>query len=73
MITKILFARMSITVVLAMAYMWWTKTPHFPFGAPEVRWLLVARGMGGFFGVFGMYCLWNHPLCAGRILLIIIR
>ena len=36
--------------------MWWTKIAHFPFGLPEVRWLLVARGIGGFFGVFGMYC-----------------
>lgn len=48
---------MAITVVLAMMYMWWKKTPFFPFGAPEVRWLLVARGMGGFFGVFGIYCM----------------
>jgi drug/metabolite transporter (DMT)-like permease len=52
---KILFARMSITVVLSSLYMWYTKTPHFPFGHREVRWLLVARGLGGFWGVFGMY------------------
>ncbi|KAI5212976.1 hypothetical protein E4T38_00241 [Aureobasidium subglaciale] len=52
---KILFARMSITVVLSSLYMWYTKTPHFPFGSREVRWLLVARGLGGFWGVFGMY------------------
>ncbi|KAK4904590.1 hypothetical protein LTR66_017887, partial [Elasticomyces elasticus] len=52
---QILFARMGITVVLASAYMWYNKTPHFPLGRPEVRRLLVARGMGGFFGVFGMY------------------
>ncbi|TKX22173.1 hypothetical protein C1H76_5606 [Elsinoe australis] len=52
---QVLFARMSITVILSMAYMWYSKTPHFPFGAKEVRWLLVARGLGGFFGVFGMY------------------
>lgn len=52
---------MSITVVMAMIYMWWTKTPHFPLGHPEVRWLLVARGMGGFFGVFGMYCQFFIP------------
>jgi drug/metabolite transporter (DMT)-like permease len=52
---QILFARMIITVVLASAYMWYKKTPHFPFGMPEVRWLLAARGFGGFFGVFGMY------------------
>jgi len=52
---QILFARMSITVVLSSLYMWYTKTPHFPFGHREVRWLLVARGLGGFWGVFGMY------------------
>ncbi|KAG9519169.1 hypothetical protein KCV07_g5046, partial [Aureobasidium melanogenum] len=52
---QILFARMSITVVLSSLYMWYTKTPHFPLGHREVRWLLVARGLGGFWGVFGMY------------------
>lgn len=52
---QILFARMGITVVLAMGYMWYKKTPYYPFGMPEVRWLLVARGFGGFFGVCGMY------------------
>jgi drug/metabolite transporter (DMT)-like permease len=52
---NILFARMGITVVLAMTYMWYNKTPHFPLGHPEVRWLLLARGFGGFFGVTGMY------------------
>ena len=52
---QILFARMGITFVLASGYMWWKKTPHFPFGMKEVRWLLVCRGLGGFGGVFGMY------------------
>ena len=52
---QILFARMGITFVLASGYMWYKRTPHFPLGLPEVRWLLVARGFGGFFGVFGMY------------------
>ena len=52
---QILFARMGITLVLSSAYMWWTKTPHFPLGLPEVRWLLVARGISGLFGVYGMY------------------
>lgn len=46
---------MGITAILASAYMWYKKTPYFPFGMPEVRWLLVCRGLGGFFGVFGMY------------------
>lgn len=53
---QILFARMGITVVLSSLYMWWKGTPHFPFGAREVQPLLVARGLTGFFGVFGMYC-----------------
>ncbi|KAK4610199.1 hypothetical protein CLAFUW4_14015 [Fulvia fulva] len=52
---QILFARMGITFVLASGYMWYKRTPHFPLGLPEVRWLLVARGFGGFFGVFGIY------------------
>lgn len=36
--------------------MWYKNTEHFPFGLREVRPLLVARGLFGFFGVFGMYC-----------------
>jgi hypothetical protein len=53
---QILFARMGITVVLSSWYMWWRKIEDFPFGKKEVRWLLIARGIFGFFGVFGMYC-----------------
>ncbi|KAI8934375.1 hypothetical protein NX059_009111 [Plenodomus lindquistii] len=52
---QILFARMAITVLCSSYYMWYKKTEHFPFGMPEVRSLLVARGLLGFFGVFGMY------------------
>jgi hypothetical protein len=53
---QILFARMGITVMCASFYMWYKKTEHFPFGMREVRSLLIARGLTGFFGVFGMYC-----------------
>ncbi|KAF2184363.1 hypothetical protein K469DRAFT_739407 [Zopfia rhizophila CBS 207.26] len=52
---QILFARMGITVICSSLYMWYAKTEHFPFGMREVRPLLVARGLSGFFGVFGMY------------------
>ncbi|KAF2117672.1 hypothetical protein BDV96DRAFT_597567 [Lophiotrema nucula] len=52
---QILFARMGITVLCSSFYMWYKKTEHFPFGLKEVRPLLVARGLFGFFGVFGMY------------------
>jgi hypothetical protein len=47
---------MFITVVCASLYMWRKRIEHFPFGLREVRSLLVARGLSGFFGVFGMYC-----------------
>ena len=46
---------MGITVLCSTLYMWRAKTEHFPFGMPEVRPLLIARGLTGFFGVFGMY------------------
>ncbi|KAI9817670.1 MAG: hypothetical protein M1826_001516 [Phylliscum demangeonii] len=52
---QILFARMSVTSLLCMGYMWYARVPHFPFGSPEIRGLLVARGIGGFIGVFGLY------------------
>ncbi|KAI9727094.1 MAG: hypothetical protein M1828_007295 [Chrysothrix sp. TS-e1954] len=52
---QILFVRMAITTCLSTFYMWWTSIPHFPLGMREVRWLLLVRGAGGFFGVFGMY------------------
>lgn len=35
--------------------MWYAKTPDAPLGAKSVRWLLIIRGLGGFFGVFGLY------------------
>jgi hypothetical protein len=41
--------------------MWYKKTEHFPWGLREVRPLLVARGLTGFFGVFGMYCKYSIP------------
>lgn len=47
---------MSVTVALSLLYMWWKKVPDAPLGAKSVRVLLAARGIGGFFGVFGLYC-----------------
>ncbi|KAL9131774.1 MAG: hypothetical protein Q9217_000379 [Psora testacea] len=51
----ILFARMSITLVLSCIYQWWAKVESAPFGPKGVWLLLVARGFGGFFGVYGLY------------------
>ncbi|KAF2398955.1 hypothetical protein EJ06DRAFT_531262 [Trichodelitschia bisporula] len=52
---QILIARQTITLVLSMTYMWRAGTPDFPLGARNIRGLLLVRGVGGFFGVFGMY------------------
>lgn len=52
---EVLFARMSITLVGCVVWMWWNSVEHAPFGRRDVRWLLVARGMGGLVGVYGLY------------------
>ncbi|KAL8776222.1 MAG: hypothetical protein Q9213_008348 [Squamulea squamosa] len=52
---QVMFARMSITLILGSSYMWWAKIEHFPLGAKDVRILLMARGFGGFFGLLGIY------------------
>ncbi|KAI4183050.1 MAG: hypothetical protein L6R41_005632 [Letrouitia leprolyta] len=52
---QVMFARMAITLVMGIAYMWWANVDHFPFGPKGVRKLLMARGFGGFFGLFGIY------------------
>ncbi|KAL2872179.1 DMT family transporter [Aspergillus lucknowensis] len=51
---QILFARMSITVVVSYLYMWYVKVPQ-PFGNRSVLPLLVFRAAGGFWGVYGLY------------------
>lgn len=48
---QILFARQSITMVGSLLWMWLNHVPDAPFGPHGVRWLLVARGFGGFWGV----------------------
>ena len=53
---QILFARMTGTLCLSCTYQWLAGVTNAPFGPREVRKLLIARGVGGFFGVYGMYC-----------------
>ena len=53
---QILFARMTGTLILSCTYQWLARVEGAPFGPKEVRKLLIARGVGGFFGVYGMYC-----------------
>ncbi|KAF8539907.1 hypothetical protein BDD12DRAFT_835911 [Trichophaea hybrida] len=52
---QILFVRQTITAAGCFLWMWRKNVPYAPFGPREVRWLLVARGLGGFWGVFGLY------------------
>ncbi|KAH8596421.1 hypothetical protein B0O99DRAFT_498117, partial [Bisporella sp. PMI_857] len=52
---QVLFARMPLTLVFCCLILWYKNVPGFPLGIKEVRWLLVARGLTGFFGIFGMY------------------
>ncbi|TLD24059.1 hypothetical protein PspLS_06576 [Pyricularia sp. CBS 133598] len=67
--TQLLFVRMIITVVFANLYMWWAKTPDAPFGKPGVRWLLLARGVTGFFGIYGMwYSIMYLPLAEATVI-----
>ncbi|OJJ74051.1 hypothetical protein ASPBRDRAFT_194939 [Aspergillus brasiliensis CBS 101740] len=51
---QILFARMSITVLVSYLYMWYARVPH-PLGTRETFTLLMLRAGGGFFGVYGLY------------------
>lgn len=52
---QVLFTRMIMTVVACGFYMWWKGIPDAPLGPKNVRWLLVARGLTGFFGIYGMW------------------
>lgn len=65
---QVLFARMFLTMGFCGAWMWWKGVRDFPLGAKGTRWLLVARGCSGFFGIFGMYCMYWLPVISGRML-----
>ncbi|KAJ4250946.1 hypothetical protein NW762_011596 [Fusarium torreyae] len=52
---QIIFVRMLATALIGSVYMWYKKVPHFPLGRPEVRGLLIIRGMAGSAGLFGLY------------------
>ncbi|KAH6666471.1 putative AAA family ATPase pontin [Plectosphaerella plurivora] len=66
---QVLLARQSLTMLCCVVYMWWYKTPGFPFGPKEVRWLLVLRGFSGFFGISGMWISMIHlPLAEATVI-----
>ena len=54
--TQILFARMSVTMVCCLLYMWIARVPHAPWGRSDIIPLLLVRGLSGFFGgMFGIF------------------
>jgi drug/metabolite transporter (DMT)-like permease len=66
---QVLFARQSLTMVCCVAYMYWKGVKDFPFGAREVRYLLVLRGLAGFFGIYGMwYSMMYLPLADATVI-----
>ncbi|EKG18047.1 Drug/metabolite transporter [Macrophomina phaseolina MS6] len=52
---QIIFVRMGLTCILSTIYMKATNVPDFPLGTPDVRWMLVIRGLTGFFGLSAFY------------------
>lgn len=56
---QILLVRQGLTAVCCVLYMWWRGVPDFPLGRGNTRWLLLARGITGFLGIF---CMWHSML-----------
>lgn len=66
---QVMFVRMSVTTVFSLFLMYWRHVPHAPLGPKGVRWLLVARGLSGFFGIFGMwYSMMYIPLAEATVI-----
>lgn len=68
---QILFARMSFTTLFCCVYSYKTGVPDFPLGPKisQVRWLLLVRGVSGFFGIFGMwYSMMYLPLAEATVI-----
>lgn len=52
---QLLLWRMLLTSLTCSLYITWKRIPHGVLGSPEVRPLLVPRGIAGFFGIYGMW------------------
>lgn len=52
---QLIFIRMSLTYICAIAYMWYNEVPDFLLGPKEVRGLLLLRSSVGFMGLFSIY------------------
>ncbi|KAF7550818.1 hypothetical protein G7046_g7905 [Stylonectria norvegica] len=66
---QVLLMRQFMTSVCCIIYMWLMKTPDFPFGRKEIRWLLVLRGCSGYFGIYGVwYSMMYIPLADATVI-----
>lgn len=48
---------MSVTTFGITFWLWRQKKPHAILGKKDNRPLLLLRALGGFLGVFGLYCM----------------
>lgn len=66
---QVLLMRQSMTAMGCTAYMWYMKTPDFPFGRKEIRPLLLFRGFTGYFGIYGIwYSMMYLPLADATVI-----
>ncbi|ETS77565.1 hypothetical protein PFICI_11439 [Pestalotiopsis fici W106-1] len=66
---QILCARMTATVLITFAYMWYRPVRSAPWGPRETRPLLVLRAFSGFVGLYGMwYSIIYLPLAEATVI-----
>ncbi|KAI1813055.1 hypothetical protein GGS20DRAFT_502229 [Poronia punctata] len=66
---QLLFCRMLLTTLACVVYIHRRRIPHGVLGDPKVRWLLLARGSVGFFGIYGMwYSMKYLPLAEATVI-----
>lgn len=52
---QILFVRMTVSWVVCLSCLYYTRRSEFPFGPKNVRWLLLMRGAFGCAGIGGLW------------------
>ncbi|KAI1118042.1 hypothetical protein F5Y14DRAFT_295882 [Nemania sp. NC0429] len=66
---QLLFWRMLLSTLVCVIYIVRRQIPHGVLGSPEVRWLLAARGITGFFGIYGVwYSIQYLPLSEATVI-----
>ncbi|KAI1171326.1 hypothetical protein F4777DRAFT_63745 [Nemania sp. FL0916] len=66
---QLLFWRQLITTIICTIYIIKTQIPNGVLGHRDVRWLLVARGVSGFFGIYGVwYSIQYLPLSEATVI-----